>query len=59
MIHADAASSPYELKRRGIAACDYIISGIPFSILKKEKKRALLRKHMTPSRRVAVSSFIR
>jgi phosphatidylethanolamine/phosphatidyl-N-methylethanolamine N-methyltransferase len=44
VIHGDAASLPYELKRRGIAACDYILSGIPFSILKIEKKRALLRK---------------
>jgi len=35
---------PYELKRRGFASCDYILSGIPFSILKIEKKRALLRK---------------
>ena len=44
VIHGDAASLPYELKRRGFASCDYILSGIPFSILKIEKKRALLRK---------------
>jgi phospholipid N-methyltransferase len=44
VIHGDAASLPFELKRRGIACCDYILSGIPFSILKIEKKRALLRK---------------
>ena len=44
VIHGDAASLPHELKRRGIASCDYILSGIPFSILKIEKKRALLRK---------------
>jgi phospholipid N-methyltransferase len=44
VIHGDAASLPYELKRRGFTACDYILSGIPFSILKIEKKRALLRK---------------
>jgi phospholipid N-methyltransferase len=44
VIHGDAASLPYELKRRGIACCDYILSGIPFSILKIDKKRALLRK---------------
>jgi len=44
VIHGDAASLPFELKRRGIASCDYILSGIPFSILKIEKKRALLRK---------------
>jgi phospholipid N-methyltransferase len=44
VIHGDAASLPYELKRRGITCCDYILSGIPFSILKIDKKRALLRK---------------
>jgi phospholipid N-methyltransferase len=44
VIQGDAASLPYELKRRGIACCDYILSGIPFSILKIDKKRALLRK---------------
>ena len=33
-----------ELARRGIAQCDYIVSGIPFSILEIKKKRALLRK---------------
>jgi phosphatidylethanolamine/phosphatidyl-N-methylethanolamine N-methyltransferase len=44
VIHADAASLPHELKRRSIGCCDYILSGIPFSILKIEKKRALLQK---------------
>src|SRR6185437_4434308 len=44
VIHGDAASLPHELKRHGFGACDYILSGIPFSILKIEKKRALLQK---------------
>jgi phospholipid N-methyltransferase len=44
VIHGDAASLPYELQRRSIAKCDYILSGIPFSILKIDKKRALLQK---------------
>jgi phospholipid N-methyltransferase len=44
VIHGDAATLPNELKRRGFPACDYILSGIPFSILKIEKKRALLQK---------------
>src|SRR5260370_7325866 len=44
VMHGDAASLAFELKRHGIASCDYILSGIPFSILKIEKKRALLRK---------------
>ena len=38
VIHGDAARLPHELKRRGI------LSGIPFSILKIDRKRALLRK---------------
>jgi SAM-dependent methyltransferase len=44
VIHGDAASLPHELKRRSIDSCDYILSGIPFSILQLEKKRALLQK---------------
>jgi phospholipid N-methyltransferase len=44
VIHGDAASLPHELQRRRINSCDYILSGIPFSILKIEKKRALLQK---------------
>jgi phosphatidylethanolamine/phosphatidyl-N-methylethanolamine N-methyltransferase len=43
VVHGDAARLPLELARRGIACCDYILSGIPFSILKIERKRALLR----------------
>src|ERR1700745_19938 len=37
-----AADLPHEMKARGITHCDYILSGIPFSILKIDKKRALL-----------------
>jgi phosphatidylethanolamine/phosphatidyl-N-methylethanolamine N-methyltransferase len=44
VILGDAATLPVELDRRGFSACDYILSGIPFSILQIEKKRALLRK---------------
>ncbi|MDQ6622557.1 MAG: methyltransferase domain-containing protein [Verrucomicrobiota bacterium] len=44
VINGDAARLPEELAERGIAQCDYIISGIPFSILDIKKKRALLRK---------------
>jgi phosphatidylethanolamine/phosphatidyl-N-methylethanolamine N-methyltransferase len=44
VLNQDAAALPQEIKRRGIAACDYILSGIPFSILKRDKKRALLKK---------------
>jgi len=44
VVHGDAATLPNELKRLRFAECDYILSGIPFSILKIEKKRALLQK---------------
>ena len=44
VVNGDAASLPEEMDRLGIAACDYIVSGIPFSILELEKKRALLEK---------------
>jgi phospholipid N-methyltransferase len=44
VINADAAHLPDELARRGIPHCNYILSGIPFSILKIDKKRALLQK---------------
>ena len=43
VINDNAARLPLELRRRGIDWCDYIVSGIPFSILKIDKKRALLR----------------
>ena len=42
VINRDAASLSAELAQRGIAQCDYILSGIPFSILEIKKKRALL-----------------
>ena len=42
VINANAMTIRSELIQRGIVQCDYIISGIPFSILEKEKKRNLL-----------------
>ena len=44
VINGDAARLPNELQRLGIGPCDYIVSGIPFSILKIDKKTALLQK---------------
>src|SRR5688572_19657133 len=43
VLNTDAARLAQELNRRGQTHCDYIISGIPFSILEPEKKRELLR----------------
>ena len=42
VLHQDAAELPTELTRRGIAHCDYVVSGIPFSILEPGKKKQLL-----------------
>jgi phospholipid N-methyltransferase len=42
VINDNAAHLRRELERRDIPACDYIVSGIPFSILQIDKKRALL-----------------
>ena len=44
VVNADAVTLPEELERRGIVQCDYILSGIPFSILEINKKRRLLEK---------------
>ena len=44
VINADAQNLPIELARRGLTHCDYVLSGIPFSILEINKKRALLNK---------------
>ncbi len=43
VLNADAATISEQLARLGHGACDYVISGIPFSLIKGEKKRALLR----------------
>lgn len=42
VINDNAAHLQRELQDRGIEACDYIVSGIPFSILQIDKKRDLL-----------------
>jgi phospholipid N-methyltransferase len=43
VLNTDAALLAQELLKRGHAHCDYVVSGIPFSILEPEKKRELLR----------------
>jgi phospholipid N-methyltransferase len=43
VLNADAALLPQALAERGLPHCDYIISGIPFSLIEPEAKRALLR----------------
>ena len=43
ILNRDAAQLAEELLKRGLTHCDYVVSGIPFSILEAEKKRELLR----------------
>src|SRR5882757_827355 len=42
VLNQDAAELPTELAKLGIEHCDYVVSGIPFSILEPGKKRQLL-----------------
>lgn len=44
VIHSDAANLLDELAKRDIPHCDYVLSGIPFSIMQPTKKRELLQK---------------
>lgn len=44
IIHGNAAELPDAMARLGIPSCDYVVSGIPFSILDIDKKRLLLQK---------------
>jgi len=43
VLNTDAAFLKDELSKRGIEYCDYVVSGIPFSILELNKKRNILR----------------
>ena len=43
VLNMDAARLARELAARGMGYCDYVVSGIPFSILHPAKKRELLR----------------
>jgi phospholipid N-methyltransferase len=44
VLHANALDVSKELAARGLPACDYVLSGIPFSILEKDAKRELLQR---------------
>jgi phospholipid N-methyltransferase len=43
VLNTDAMNLATELAARGIASCDYVVSGIPFSTMEINKKRELLR----------------
>ncbi len=42
VINGDCATLPEELARQNLSHCDYVLSGIPFSILEIGKKRQVL-----------------
>lgn len=42
VLNTSAAELPHELAKRGLTHCDYVVSGIPFSILDKDIKKSLL-----------------
>jgi phosphatidylethanolamine/phosphatidyl-N-methylethanolamine N-methyltransferase len=44
VLNTDALRLPEELAALNLPHCDYVVSGIPFSILEPEKKRELLQK---------------
>ncbi len=58
IINTDAQDLPAELSKRNIPHCDYILSGIPFSILEVNKKRGLLQKTFESLAPHAGSAFV-
>jgi len=42
VLNTDAARIREELTKRGIDYCDYVVSGIPFSVIDVDKKRSIL-----------------
>jgi len=58
VLNADCAMLATELARRGLSHCDYVVSGIPFSLLEPAKKRALLRSTFDALAPHAGSAFI-
>lgn len=43
-VCGDAFTLPEELAKQDLTYCDYVVSGIPFSILEAEKKKQLIQK---------------
>lgn len=58
ILNTDAACLKEELSKRGIEYCDYVVSGIPFSILELSKKRSILRAVYDSLKPNATSAFI-
>ncbi|HWB59631.1 MAG TPA: rRNA adenine N-6-methyltransferase family protein [Chthoniobacteraceae bacterium] len=58
VINAGADEILNELKKRGFDYCDYVVSGIPFSTMEINKKRALLKKTYDALSPKLTSAFI-
>ena len=58
VLHADCATLSAVLAERGLPHCDYIVSGIPFSILEPENKRELLQNTFDALAPTPESAFI-
>ena len=58
VLNTDAAALGHELEKRNLTHCDYVVSGIPFSILEKEKKKQLLQRTYEILAPEAHSAFI-
>lgn len=58
VVNGDAQTLPEELAKHGLGQCDYVVSGIPFSILEISKKRALLQKTFDSLAPKPTSAFI-
>jgi phosphatidylethanolamine/phosphatidyl-N-methylethanolamine N-methyltransferase len=58
VLNTTAADLPAELAKRGFSHCDYVVSGIPFSILDKEVKRQLLRNTYEALKPESHSAFV-
>lgn len=58
VLNTDAAELSQELAKRNLTHCDYVVSGIPFSILEKEKKKQLLQRTFDVLAPEAHSAFI-
>src|SRR4051812_46875670 len=56
VLNANALEISQGLASKGLPSCDYVVSGIPFSILEKDAKKELLRRvyeALTPSSHAA------
>lgn len=58
VLNLDACDLPNQLHQRGVTHCDYVVSGIPFSILDPRKKRELLQATFDSLAPNAESAFI-